>query len=142
METIDRKLLLWSSADPQLTRILARDFKNAGAAFINIESIATDVVPKLQDKSFEGCILYGDPTDFSTLSIIRLLEAIRKNRLTSLVPVIVITTEMGENVSQMYLAGANFITSSDKVEEACYVLNSLLQLLDRYKVGGLARFTR
>ena len=91
METLDRKILLWSSASAQLTGSIMRSLKNAGAAFVDIESIITDVIPKLLDKSFEGCILYGDPNDFSTLSIIRLLENIRKNRLTSLLPVIVVT---------------------------------------------------
>jgi hypothetical protein len=144
MARFDRKILIWAGDNTRADAV-TRAFKKSGAAFSEVETVTTNIIPRLQDKTIEAFVLY-DRGGYDNLGTLKMIQAVRNNRLASLLPILVIREVMegtwGEEVAPLYDAGANLVCLVTETDQACHVLDSMLELLDKYKVGNLGRFTR
>jgi hypothetical protein len=144
MEQFNRKFLLFSE-NPTEANAWAVQLTKVGVLESNLEMHTVNIVAKLQDKSYDACIILV--ADSSPKLINTILANIRSNRLASLVPVVVIASVNGyEDVFEYYDNGANYVVRTQKREqgakELCHILENLLILLDKYLMGQDKRFLR
>jgi hypothetical protein len=144
MEYFNRKFLIFSEDSAEANAWLAQ-LQKAGVLESNLEMQKVNIVNKLQDKSYDACIiLVGDsPAKF----INTVLSAIKSNRLASLVPVVVVANNgYDEDIFEYYDNGANYVVHNQKraegAKELCHILENLLILLDKYMMGQDKRFLR
>ena len=144
MEQFNRKYLVYCP-DSARSNFWTLQLNRAGVLETNMEMQNINIIPKLQDKTYDACILIA-PRE-KNLKLATVLAAIRTNPLASLIPVIVIDQEaIEEDKVEYYESGANYVTNTRDYEkgarEVCYILENLLSLLEKYKIGQDKRFLR
>lgn len=144
MDQFNRKLLIFSESSAEANAWLVQ-LSKVGVLESNLEMQNLNIVAKLQDKSYDACIMLVGNSSPKLINTI--LAAIRSNRLASLVPVVVITSGKGfEDIFEYYDNGANYVMQSPKREqgakELCHILENLLVLLDKYLLGQDKRYLR
>jgi hypothetical protein len=144
MDQFNRKLLIFSENSTEANAWVVQLTK-AGVLESNLEMQNLNIVAKLQDKSYDACvILVGDS---SPKLINTILAAIRSNRLASLLPIVVVTAGRGlEDIFDYYDNGANYVMQNPKrdqgAKELCHILENILVLLDKYMLGQDKRYLR
>jgi cobalamin biosynthesis Co2+ chelatase CbiK len=144
MEYFDRKFLLFSE-DSAEANAWTVQLTKAGVLESNLEMQNVNIVSKLQDKSFDACIILVGKSLPKLINTV--LASIRSNRLASLLPVVVVASDHGyEDIFEYYDNGANYVVRNQKRDQAakelCHILENLLILLDRYVMGQDKRFLR
>ena len=144
MDLFDRKFLIFSE-DPVEGNTWIAQLTKTGVLETNLEMQNHNLVLKLQDKSYDACIILVGQSTSKLINTV--LTAIRSNRLASLVPVVVVTPGTGfEEIFEYYDNGANYVMRNPKrdqgAKELCHILENLLVLLDKYLLGQDKRYLR
>lgn len=144
MEHFDRKFLLFSE-DSAEANAWSAYLQKAGVLESNLEMQNKNIVNKLQDKSYDACILLVGKSLPKFIHTI--LSAIKSNHLASLIPVVVVAPGSNlDEISEYYDNGANYVLHTQNREqgakELCHILENLLVLLNKYLMGQDKRFLR
>lgn len=144
MDLFDRKFLIFSE-DPVEANAWIAQLTKTGVLETNLEMQNHNLVLKLQDKSYDACLIFVGQSSPKLINTI--LNAIRTNRLASLVPVVVVTPGNAfEDIFEYYDNGANYVMRNPKrdqgAKELCHILENLLILLDKYLLGQDKRYLR
>lgn len=144
MEHFNRKFLLYSEDSAEANEWIAY-LHRAGVLESSLEMQNKNIVNKLQDKSYNACILLAGKSSFEFMNTI--LFAIKSNHLASLVPVVVVAPGSSPaEVYEYYDMGANYVLYTQNrpqgAKELCHILENLLVLLDKYLMGQDKRFLR
>jgi hypothetical protein len=144
MEHFDRKFLIFSEDSAEANAWIVQLTK-AGVLESNLEMQTVNITSKLQDKSYDACIILVGKSPPKLINTV--LANIKSNRMASLLPVVVIASGNGyEDIFEYYDNGANYVVRNQKREqgakELCHILENLLVLLDKYLMGQDKRFLR
>lgn len=144
MEDFDYKILVYSSDSNRSTFWQAQLMK-VGVLETNMEAQNINIVPKLQDKTYNACILI--PSREREIKLESIMAAIRSNPLASLVPIFVIDQDADESSKLSYYEnGANYVlTTKDHAKgavELCFIIENFLGLVSKYIIGQDRRFLR
>jgi DNA-binding response OmpR family regulator len=117
-------------------------FEKAGLPVMDVETSITNVIAKLKNPDYDGCVLEaGVSPDISMF-----IEKIRQSNHGAQIPLIIIASDANEtDCKRMYEAGANFVISNILNErianEVCWMLSSLIEFVGQFK-ALVERFVR
>lgn len=141
IDSFDHKILLIvrnQEEGKQLNLI----FNSVGMKECEPEVLETNVVVRLQDRSYVGCIINYDASKNLTA---RIISGLRENNVTAQIPVVVLAQNQDlDTIRTLYDAGANYVVRKNIVEEAmdvAWIINSLIKYASAFKVGR-ERFNR
>jgi PleD family two-component response regulator len=141
LDSFDHKLLLITKNQPEAKQ-LNMIFESVGMMNLEVETAETNIVAKLQDRSYIGCILNYNAADKLTERVVR---NIRTNTVSSQVPVIVLAPNLDwEIVRGLYEAGANFVmrgSITEQVRDVAWIMDSLIRYATNFK-KGMERYHR
>jgi hypothetical protein len=110
-------------------------FKKAGLAEMDVETGITNVIPKLRNSVYEGCVM--EATD--RMDITKLITRIRATNYGAQIPIIVVAPTLTWMACKLlYEAGANFVINTnlneDTANNVCWMLSSLVTFVSAFKV--------
>jgi len=133
LETFTYKILL-VARNLSDAGIINKYFLAAGGLEMDIESIPSGVVSKLQDKSYQACIVYVDE-DFP--APLQLVKAVRNNSGSSKIPLLIITDEPWSQVTEYYDEGASFVAwdelDADLANECLHIIDAIIRFVERFR---------
>ena len=131
--------ILLASQDATETGLISKYFAAAGSDALEVETITTNIIPKLQDTTYDACIINYNILKENTA---RLIVNMRANVLANQVPVIVVVPQGTDlewtQVEALYDLGVNFVTlltSPKKANEVLHIIKSLLDFKQKFTAG-------
>jgi hypothetical protein len=138
MDRFDRKYLVYCQ-DGARSNFWAAQLTKVGLLETVFEMQNVNIIPKLQDKTYDACILIAQNSKSLGARLSTVMASIRNNPLASLVPIVVIDQDAVEQDKvDYYENGANYVMNSRDygkgAVEICYILENLLNLVEKYRV--------
>ena len=120
---------------------MVKKFERAGGPGISVETSISNVVNQLQNKDINVCYI-----DFDSIAKIdRVITAVRNNNIAGQLPIVVFTEKIIDElfIKSLYELGTNFVVeglTEGEINYSYWVIDSLLRLLDKFKVGAGRNF--
>lgn len=116
--------------------LVNKAFAKAGGGSVEVETVASNVVPRLQNKEIDACFIHEE----AVVDPRALILNIKRNNSARQIPLVVWTDNREIAYGKQYYdLGVNYVIqgdlTADEANKSFYIIDSLIKFADQFKAG-------